>query len=174
MAALKLWKRWKSRFVRCTKRFSSKNNQEEQKIEVSDKHGFKSAKSCQINLTADRITNLVATDGSRSKEGKNVHSVELSAPHVAIKRVPRARLASEPERQILDTSPELCVPRHYRSGSLQMDHSRSHNCFEGIRNLDLPTRRLLEIDIVEPVDFDKLKYEMLFGRGRPSYLRAIK
>ena len=169
MAALKLWKRWKSRFVRSTKSFSSKNNQEEQKIEVSDKHGLQSGKPCQIDPTEDRITELVAADLSRSKQGKNVHSVELSAPQVANKRVPRARLASEPERQVLDTNAEFCVPRHYMSGSLQVNRSSHHDRFEGIRNLDLPTRRLLEIDIIEPLDFDKLKYEMLFGRDRRSY-----
>ena len=169
MAALKLWKRWKSRFVRCTKRFSSMNNQEEQKIEGSDKHGFQSGKSCQIDNTAGKITDLVATNGSCSKEGKTVHSVELSAPHVANKRVPRARLASEPERQGLHTNAEFCVPRHYRSGSLQVDRSSRHDRFEDIRSLDLPTRRLLEIDIIKPLDFDKLKYEMLFGRCRRSY-----
>ena len=169
MAALKLWKRWKSRFVRSTKRFSSMNNQEEQKIEGSDKHGFQSGKPCQIDPTVDRITELVAADLSRSKQGKIVHSVELSAPHVANKLVPRARLASEPERQVLDTNAEFCVPRHYRSGSLQVDRSSRHDRFEGIRNLDLPTRRLLEIDIIEPLDFDKLKYEMLFGRDRRFY-----
>ena len=95
--------------------------------------------------------------------------MELSTPHVANKRVPRARLASEPERQVLATNAEFCVPRHYRSGSLQIDPIGRHDRFEDIRNLDLPTRRLLEIDIIEPLDFDKQKYEMLFGRGRRSY-----
>ena len=162
MAAQKNMKTWKSRFCRSTKRFSSKSNQKEHKTEAPTKHSFQDRKSCQMDLTAGQIT-----DSSRSKEGKDVHSVERSAPHIADKCVLHTRRASEPQRQVL-ASNEFRAPRHNRSGSLQFDRTSCHNrfdIFEAIRNLDLPTRRLLQIDIIEPLDFDKLKYEMLFGRG---------
>ena len=134
-----------------------KSNQEEKKIEGSDKHGFQSGKSCQIDLAADQITDLVATDGSRSKEGEDVHSVELFESYVADNCVPQARSATEParERQVSATN-EFHATRTHRTGSLQTNRTSHHNRFQGIRNLDLPTRSLLEIDIIEPLDFDKL------------------
>ena len=156
-------------FTCFTKRFSSKSKLEERKIEGSNEHGFQSGKSpCQMDLTADQITDLVATDGSRSKVREDVHSVGISAPHVAYNCVPQARRASDPERKAPATY-ELRAPRSHRTGSPQTDRTSHHDRFQGIRNLDLPTRRLLEIDIIEPLDFDKLKYEMIFGRGRFSY-----
>ena len=167
MAALKNTKSWKSRFSR----FSSKSNQEEHKKEGSTKHdAVHQTKSCLTDQTADQTTDLVATNGSRSKgfEGNGIHSVEVSGPYFAKKHVPLRRIASEPERQVLATD-EFRAPRHYRCGSLQIDRASRHDRFQGIRNLDLPTRRLLEIDIIEPLDFDRHKYEMVFGRGLRSY-----
>ena len=138
-------------------------------MKVSTKRGIPRTRSCQTDHTADHIIDLVATDESYSKGvvGKDVHYVEICGPHFAKKHVPLRRLASEPERQVL-AKDEFRAPRHYRCGSLQIDRASRHDRFQGIRNLDLPTRHLLEIDIIEPLDFDRHKYEMVFGRGLRS------
>ena len=52
-----------------------------------------------------------------------------------------------------------------RKPSIEIDYSGRHNRFQGIEQLDDTTRRQLEIDIIEPLNIDYLKYCMeVFNR----------
>ena len=61
------------------------------------------------------------------------------------------------------------APKTYRPlnrrPSIEIDYSGRHNRFQGIEQLDDTTRRQLEIDIIEPLNMDYLKYCMeVFNR----------
>lgn len=97
-------------------------------------------------------------DDASINEGSNITaSLSKTKKQVNRKSLHR-RTVSNSGSQNNNTKRRSSLP--CRKSSIEIDYSGEHNRFQGFEKLDEATRRQLEIDIIEPLNFDYLKYRI--------------
>ena len=149
MADKSFIKRWKQQF---NKKQLNTNSNFNNNTSMSER-----CKSTFFPQKTTKNDDIFATEDSQLKEKDGFPSPKLCKQRAG----QLGRATSLPKPQNFNTTFRPC----FRRASVEIDYAGRDARFQRIGDLDADTRRLLEIDIIEPLNFDQLKYRMdVFGK----------